>query len=427
LADQDDRFVRFKDGSHMKSAFRRFARASVVAVALAAGCKTPPDSSSKTRSISPTPVAQARQVATTAPSSEANATDSGASPLPDALAKKTAAYAHSFDAAPSTAHQSAAAPSPVQWDEPKKPGITVNPAPTAAAPSAENAAAVLPPAPSQSKTAPTASPAPGTPQLATAVARAAKANALNDVPAIVPESSDFGTPSNGTSAADALEDRLSKRVRENPRDLAAEFDYELYQLLNDESSPQLASISQLPNEDKELVAAVVDGVSNFRTGVRQDANMLLSKKIRPLLDMSDRLKSQAELSVPTVALCKRVDGFGKYEPVDPVRFPAGRENATIVYCEIENFESHMNEKRLWQTQLTQQVTLFTETGMLVWSDKTRPVTDECRNRRHDFFLYDLVKLPGNLTIGRYLLKVSIEDRLAHRVAEATVPVEIVGQ
>jgi hypothetical protein len=172
---------------------------------------------------------------------------------------------------------------------------------------------------------------------------------------------------------------------------------------------------------------LVDGVSNFRTGVRQDANMLLSKKIRPLLDMADRLRSEAELSVPTVALCKRVDGYGKFEPVDPPRFPAGRENATIVYCEIENFESHMNEKRLWQTQLTQQVTLFTETGMLVWKDQMRPVTDECRNRRHDFFLYDLVKLPGNLTIGRYLLKVSIEDQLAHRVAEATLPVEIVGQ
>src|SRR5581483_8866786 len=169
--------------------------AGVVAVALAAGCKTPPGSSNKTQSIAPTPVAQAHQ-ATTAPSSEANAAEPGTSPLPDALAQKTAAYAHSFDAAPSTPKKAVAAPSPVQWDEPKKTSIKVNPAPTAAAPSAANTAAVLPPVQTQAKTTSGAGAAPGTPQLATAVARAAKANALNDVPAIVPESSDFGTPSN---------------------------------------------------------------------------------------------------------------------------------------------------------------------------------------------------------------------------------------
>jgi hypothetical protein len=155
--------------------------------------------------------------------------------------------------------------------------------------------------------------------------------------------------------------------------------------------------------------------------------MLLSQKIRPLTEMSDRLASQAELAVPVVALCKRVDGFGNYQPIDPPRFPAGRENPVIVYCEITNFESRLNDKRLWQTELTQQVNLYTEAGMLVWPDKSRPVKDECRNRRHDFFLYNVVKLPANLTIGRYLLKVSIEDRTAHRVAESTVPVEIVGQ
>ena len=66
-------------------------------------------------------------------------------------------------------------------------------------------------------------------------------------------------------------------------------------------------------------------------------------------------------------------------------------------------------------------------GVLAWSDDKREVTDECRNRRHDFFAYNIIDLPPTLTVGRYVLKVSIEDKNADRVAEATVPVEIVGK
>jgi hypothetical protein len=39
----------------------------------------------------------------------------------------------------------------------------------------------------------------------------------------------------------------------------------------------------------------------------------------------------------------------------------------------------------------------------------------------------MISLPPNLTIGRYLLKVSVMDQQASRVAENTVPVQIVAQ
>jgi hypothetical protein len=39
----------------------------------------------------------------------------------------------------------------------------------------------------------------------------------------------------------------------------------------------------------------------------------------------------------------------------------------------------------------------------------------------------MIKLPANLTIGRYLLKVSVVDQQVQRVAENTVAVEIVAQ
>jgi hypothetical protein len=196
--------------------------------------------------------------------------------------------------------------------------------------------------------------------------------------------------------------------------------------LNDDPSPELAAFSELPNDDRELVSALIDGLSNFRSTVREDSTMLAAKKIQPLLEMIERLRMQADLTVPTVALCRKVEAFGKYDPITPSRFGAGKENAAIVYCEVENFMPKQ-EGTMWKTRLTEQVTLYTDTGMLAWSDDRREVTDECRNHRHDFFAYNIIKLPATLTVGRYMLKVSIEDKNADRVAEATVPLEIVGK
>jgi hypothetical protein len=389
---------------------RYFRYGVVTVILLIGGCKSQPSSSVSAIPPKPAPVAVAHD-----PTPPESASVQSA-PLPDALAQKTTEYAKSLEPAAEPQQAPAPAPSPVKWTQAK-----------AAQRSGSNAPVALPliPAAGSASPDPTVLPAAAadSAQLA-AVVHSAKSNAFNDIPAIVPESSDFPKP---RVEPDTLENKLARQARDNPRDVAAQLDYQLYGLLKDEPSPQLASISQLPTEDREVVSALVDGISNFRATVREDNNMLLSKKIRPILDMADRVRTEAELSVPVVALCTRVDGYGKYDPIDPARFPAGQPNPVIVYCEIANFASQPNDQQMWETKLRQGVTLYTETGLPVWHDKSRDVTDECRNRRHDFFMYDLVKLPAQLSVGRYILKITIEDLNANRVREATVPVEMVAQ
>ena len=102
--------------------------------------------------------------------------------------------------------------------------------------------------------------------------------------------------------------------------MSANLDYQMMLFLHDQSVPDLASLTSLPTEDRELVSAVMDGLSNFRNTLRSDNNMLYSRKIRPLTDLADRLKQQAELSIPTLVLCTcGVDGFGRYDPIEPAR------------------------------------------------------------------------------------------------------------
>ena len=209
--------------------------------------------------------------------------------------------------------------------------------------------------------------------------------------------------------------------------MSANLDYQMMLFLHDQSVPDLASLTSLPTEDRELVSAVMDGLSNFRNTLRSDNNMLYSRKIRPLTDLADRLKQQAELSIPTLVLCTRVDGFGRYDPIEPARLLAQKPQQAIIYCELENFSSHQNDNRLWQTDVTQEAVLYTDDGMQVWADKTQTVQDQSRNRRHDFFLRTLVNFPSTLTVGRYMLKVTIVDRQANRVAEASLPIQVAAQ
>jgi hypothetical protein len=235
------------------------------------------------------------------------------------------------------------------------------------------------------------------------------------------------TPRDTSISGGDLELSLTRQLTSNNGDLWAHLDFQLLQFLKDRPTPQLDTLARLPAEDRELVSSVMDGLTNFRNALRADSNMLMSRKVKPLLELADRVRAQADLTIPAIALCRTVSAFGVYEPIEPARFTALKEHPVIVYCEVENFASHQNDKKFWETRLSQEVVLYTETGLPVWQDKTETIPDFARRRRHDFFIVKKTKLPGNVAIGRYLLKVTIVDQQANRVAEATVPVQFVAQ
>jgi hypothetical protein len=231
-------------------------------------------------------------------------------------------------------------------------------------------------------------------------------------------------------SSDELMQRLAQHVKDYPQDLGGQFDFQLMQFLRGESVPDMQKLAGLGNEDRELLSALLDGLTNFRTAARADNNMLLSRKVRPILEAADRLRMQAELTIPTVALCSRVTAYGYYDPFDPARFAAGAEHEVVVYCEVENFSSQLDSQRLWETSLREEIVLYSDQGMQVWTpDRVapKPTIDRSRARRHDFFLGRLIRLPANLSIGRYILKVSVVDQQVNRVAENSVPLEIVAQ
>ncbi|MGA2440597.1 MAG: hypothetical protein ABSH08_06545 [Tepidisphaeraceae bacterium] len=283
--------------------------------------------------------------------------------------------------------------------------------------------------PAQRDTTQTAWPSPSANQPATLAAAQLKQD--DTVPQILPESADQIPPNPHASApvsgsTDEYEQKLQNLVHDYPRDLGNQLDYQLLRLVRDEPTPDLANVSQLSSEDRDVLLALMDGLSNFRDAARNDGNVMLNRKIQPLLELADRLRSQAQLSIPTVAFCSQVVSYGVYSPMPSSRLPAGRNNDLIVYCEVANFTSIQGNDAIWRTRLRQEMVLYTDTGLAVWPAKSNAdvFLDQSRNRRHDFFISRLIRLPSSLAAGKYVLKITLMDEQSNRVVEASAPLEI---
>lgn len=146
------------------------------------------------------------------------------------------------------------------------------------------------------------------------------------------------------------------------------------------------------------------------------------------------------LGFGSVALCSRVESFGRYTPFASNRFLAGRSNPAIIYAEVENFTQRPvaeigdaggahrpADPDELAVELTIRAELFHDDGSRQWRSAEALVRDTARTRRRDFFLVQRIDLPANLSVGKYNLKVAVRDRLAgDSLVETTIPITIVA-
>jgi len=383
-----------------------------------AGCHSEPASSSQPAhaAISATgpathPAGNREAITTTNVGSPDSATAA------DAIAQRANTYAKQLEpllaeragktAPPAT--QPTQQPSKVEWIQPTAPS------PALANPAADATAVSKPPR-----------------EVEVAKAAAAVPAVHSELSASVrdPAATNHVATSTPITASDDLAHKLAQHVKDYPQDIAGQLDFQLLQFVRGQSVPDMPTLAGLGAEDREVLAALLDGLSNFRNVVRADNNVMLARKVRPILDAAERLRTQAELTIPTIALCTKVYNFGTYDAIEPARFVAGADSGMVVYCEVENFSSQLDGQKFWQANLREEIVLYSDQGMQVWSPDSKappPTIDRSRTRRHDFFMARVIKLPPSLPIGRYILKVSIVDQQVNRVAENSTTLDIVAR
>jgi hypothetical protein len=184
--------------------------------------------------------------------------------------------------------------------------------------------------------------------------------------------------------------------------------------------PNPAAAERLSAPDQKLLSDLLnalDGMTPVSTSTT------LADRASSLVDAAKKWQTDADLSLPRVALATRVDSFGNYTPVD-AKFPQGIERTVILYCEVANFTSRRADDGWYETKLSQQDTLLTADGLLLWRPTAEDVDDRSMNQRHDFYLVKKITLPSTLAAGKYTLRLSVTDRAANKHITATLPLEI---
>ncbi len=193
------------------------------------------------------------------------------------------------------------------------------------------------------------------------------------------------------------------------------------------------------SDSQASTVRVIDGSNPATPGDQTDSATIIKVGIGPI--QSDGVKEPKEvrqpdtgpqpLKISTVQLCRRVKGFGVYDTFDHgSRFMAGRNQRMIVYLELENFHSAKTadaQGDLYRVQLEQEVRLYSEAdGFEVWRQDPVKIVDESRNVRRDFFVVQMIELPGRLGVGRFRLKVRVTDSQGKSIDEVSIPIEIVA-
>jgi hypothetical protein len=224
-----------------------------------------------------------------------------------------------------------------------------------------------------------------------------------------------------------IDRQISEKLQSDPRDVEAHLEQQVLRWLRGEASPQMTDFAELPAEDRELIAATVDGLVNLRTVLARPGTAGPREKAQPIIDAGQRLARGGGLELASMQLASRIEGFGSFTPMAaevPGRLPPGQRAHAMLYVEVENFTSRPDAEGQWETRLTEKLALFRESGLQVWATEENEVVDVARNRRDDFFLSRPLILPEDLPPGSYTLKMTLTDDLADTVSESTLPIRI---
>jgi len=209
-----------------------------------------------------------------------------------------------------------------------------------------------------------------------------------------------------------------RSVAETNVNFENEWRYRMANLALNRDADATAISPSLPEDTRALLLMLIRAAQGVRRVARNPLRMD-SEALNQVNDLRGALLDQSDLLVSTVAFCQKVITYGAYEEMSPTAFVAGTPTQTIVYSEIDNFQSEQTADNRYLTQLGTRLEILSPTGESLWYHEEPEIVDECRRRRNDFFIAQRVTIPGTIPAGDYVLKVRVEDRLSGRISEGT--------
>lgn len=192
--------------------------------------------------------------------------------------------------------------------------------------------------------------------------------------------------------------------------------------------PQTRAGAALSPVERESAAAVAEMLASVFSDGGDQAGALR--------ELAERLSTRSGVRIPRAVLCTEVRGFGRYTAFPKTDFLAGRPVRALLYVEVEGFEHRevdtenlggLPVEERWAIEVSQTLELHHGKGeILAWKRPEEVVVETSRNKQRDFYLLTDIQLPPTLTVGSYMLKVIVRDRVSGGVAESLVPIGVVA-
>lgn len=217
---------------------------------------------------------------------------------------------------------------------------------------------------------------------------------------------------------------LESAVARNPNDVEQQFRLRLLYLAANQDDKALADTPGMNADLQASVRGLIRSLMEARSGASRDPALWANRQLEALEELRGMLRAQADLAVPVVSLCTRVEAFGIFDPIDPPEFPSGSAAEAIVYVEVDNFRSDRTPGGEYRTMMSMRTTLLTKDGKEKWSAVDENIEDLSRRPRKDFFLVKKLTLPPALDPGVYVLKVEVEDKLGSKANSRTIELRV---
>ncbi len=109
------------------------------------------------------------------------------------------------------------------------------------------------------------------------------------------------------------------------------------------------------------------------------------------------LEDRVPLGVSELRLCRKVNGFGSFEPMPGSTLRPGQP--FLIYCELTGLR-YQPRGTSFVSRMSSRVELIaTRDGNRVWEQSLGDVEDECRSRRRDNYVNYRITLPQTLPTG----------------------------
>lgn len=204
-----------------------------------------------------------------------------------------------------------------------------------------------------------------------------------------------------------------------------QLDERILRVLAGDDASAARPMSLVTNEQQKLADSILASLQSVRDAHMGDPALMEDSAITALRQLRETLRALEQLSIPTIAICWKVDGFGNYQEFSPAQFVAGRANEMIVYTEIDGFISEQRSDDWYYANFELTTSVHDRIGNTVATFNEPDILDKCRTRRVDCFVPHLITLPASLAPGDYVVKVTVVDKIANRVTQNRTPIKLV--